>query len=93
MPGFGDQVAVLAAKYQARMRAVMRESVQETVEIAQRISQEGGRMRVKTGFLRAKDRHHSCGGRPGDICPPLGRTRGFPGSDRGGRFLMLILCR
>ena len=53
MTDFAAQVAGFAAKYQKRMRATMREAVQETVSQAQQVSAEGGRMRVDTGFLRA----------------------------------------
>ena len=53
MGPFAAKVEALTKKYQMRMRATMRESVQKTVSIAQKIDEEGGRMRVKTGFLRA----------------------------------------
>lgn len=53
MSNFGAQVEAMAKKYQSQMRAAMRESVQATVSLAQRIEAEGGRMRVDTGFLRA----------------------------------------
>ena len=53
MASFGAEVTALSERYQRRMRALARTAAQETVSIAQRIEDEGGRMRVKTGFLRA----------------------------------------
>jgi len=53
MADFGQQVAAHAERYKKRMRAVAKESVQQTVAIAQQPRGEGGRMRVDTGFLRA----------------------------------------
>ena len=50
---FGKKVNELARKYQARVKAVGREAVQETISVAQVTRGEGGRMRVDTGFLRA----------------------------------------
>lgn len=64
---FEDQVNKFARRYEARLRAVGRTAVQETVSIAQEVSRPpnaamglvstsssgGGRMRVDTGFLRA----------------------------------------
>lgn len=40
-------------KSKKRMNAVMRESLQRTIDIAQTPTAKGGRMRVDTGFLRA----------------------------------------
>ena len=53
MADFGQQVAAHAERYKKRMRAVAKESVQQTVAIAQRPRGDSGRMRVVTGFLRA----------------------------------------
>lgn len=50
---FSRRLQSLTADYERRMRAVFRQSVQETVNRAQRTEAEGGRMRVDTGFLRA----------------------------------------
>jgi len=52
-PSFSKQVEAFARKVEAKYRVVARESVQQTVSLAQRTRGEGGRMRVKTGFLRA----------------------------------------
>ena len=53
MGTFSAKVEAMTKKYQMQMRVVMRDSVQTTVKMAQEIAKEGGRMRVKTGFLRA----------------------------------------
>ena len=50
---FGGDVAKFGQRYQARLRAVARESVQDVIEIAQTPTGDGGRMRIDTGFLRA----------------------------------------
>lgn len=50
---FATDIAKFHAKYRSRLRAVGRYAVQDTVEMAQRTVGQGGRMRVKTGFLRA----------------------------------------
>lgn len=53
MASFGNEVAAYVDRYKKRLRATAKESVQETVDIAQKTRGEGGRMRVDTGFLRA----------------------------------------
>ena len=53
MGDFSNQIKKWGAKYERRLRAVGRGSVQEVVSIAQRPVGNGGRMRVDTGFLRA----------------------------------------
>jgi hypothetical protein len=50
---FSRRIQSLTDDYERRMRAVFRQSVQDTVNRAQRTQAEGGRMRVDTGFLRA----------------------------------------
>ena len=53
MTTFAAKVAALSQEYQRRMRFVAKESVQKTISMAQRVEEEGGTMRVDTGFLRA----------------------------------------
>jgi hypothetical protein len=50
---FDKQVERWRRKTSAKLRAVGREAVQTTVSQAQRVREEGGRMPVDTGFLRA----------------------------------------
>lgn len=50
---FAQQVAAFSDKLDKRLRATARSSVQDTVEMAQKPLNAGGRMRVDTGFLRA----------------------------------------
>lgn len=50
---FDDDINKLADRYKRRMRAVVQESTQRTVAMAQQVRGEGGRMRVDTGFLKA----------------------------------------
>ena len=50
---FGGDVARFGIRYQKRLRAVARESVQDVIEIAQTPKGDGGRMPIQTGFLRA----------------------------------------
>lgn len=50
---FTAQVDAIVAKTEKRMLALMRESIQRTVDDAQTPVGKGGRMRVDTGFLRA----------------------------------------
>ena len=51
-PGnFGKQVSTLQRTYEKRLRATAKSSVQKTVQIAQTVVDDGGRMRVLTGFL------------------------------------------
>lgn len=47
------QIDTIVIKTEARMLAVMRQSIANVVEDAQTPVAKGGRMRVKTGFLRA----------------------------------------
>ena len=51
MADFGQQVQAHIKRYQKRVRAIAKESIQKTVQIASTVTGEGGRMRVKTGFL------------------------------------------
>lgn len=53
MAGFSQQIKRLNSLYKKRLRVTAKESIQETVSLAQRVRKQGGRMRVKTGFLRA----------------------------------------
>lgn len=53
MADFGIQVAAYVKKYKKRLRAIAKESVQETIALAQVPTGDGGRMRIDTGFLRA----------------------------------------
>lgn len=53
MARFDRQVADFARKVEANFIAIAQESVQETVRLAQRVEEQGGSMRVDTGFLRA----------------------------------------
>lgn len=53
MASFAAQIEILAARYKKRLRAAAKEAVQQTVELAQLPTGDGGRMRVVTGFLRA----------------------------------------
>lgn len=53
MGNFANQVDQFARKYNTRFKLVAQIAVQDTVSMAQRVHKEGGRMRVKTGFLRA----------------------------------------
>jgi len=50
---FSGQIAAFNRKVTQRYRTVAKTAVQETVSMAQRVRDEGGRMRVDTGFLRA----------------------------------------
>lgn len=53
MTSFSEQIAAFNRKAEKRIRAAGRDAVQETVAEAQTVRGRGGRMRVKTGFLRA----------------------------------------
>lgn len=53
MGKFSDQIKAFNKEFESLYRATARIAVQETVEMAQRVHKKGGRMRVKTGFLRA----------------------------------------
>lgn len=53
MASFSDSVRAFRKTYEARLRSVGRDSVQEIISMAQTTRGEGGAMRVKTGFLRA----------------------------------------
>ncbi len=53
MGKFEDQIKRFQRKYEKRLRATARTSVQEVVSLAQRVEGDGGQMRVDTGFLRA----------------------------------------
>ena len=50
---FGGDVQRFGIRYQKRLRAVARKSVQDVIEIAQTPKGDGGRMPIVTGFLRA----------------------------------------
>jgi hypothetical protein len=50
---FTSVIKQFEIKVKKRLRVTAREAVQQTVEIAQHPAREGGRMRIKTGFLRA----------------------------------------
>ena len=53
MTSFSEQIAAFNRKCEKRMRAVARTAVQETIAEAQTPQGRGGRLRIKTGFLRA----------------------------------------
>ena len=53
MEDFGKQVKDWVHKSERVLKAALQEAIQETVEIAQKPLLAGGRMRIKTGFLRA----------------------------------------
>ena len=53
---FADQMSQHLAKYERRLRAVYRSSVQEMAEIASTPIAQGGRLPVDTGNLRASIR-------------------------------------
>ena len=53
MPTFTAQVDEIIARTEKRMTALLRESVQRTIDDAQQPVAKGGRMRIDTGFLRA----------------------------------------
>ena len=84
MAKFDKQMEILIERYHRRVRAIAKESVQTTVEIASTVRGSGGRMRVKTGFL-----WHSVaaniGGMPrGDSAAPAGtedNSFAFTGED------------
>ena len=69
MGSFSNQVGQWNNKAKKSYRATARTAVQSTVSLAQRVRESGGRMRVKTGFLRA-----SIQGSIGHM--PSGPTRG-----------------
>jgi len=50
---FGGDVQRFGIRYQKRLRAVARTSIQDVIEIAQTPKGDGGRMPIDTGFLRA----------------------------------------
>lgn len=50
---FSQQVDKIVINTEARMLAVARQSIQETIEDMQTPVAKGGKMRVKTGFLRS----------------------------------------
>lgn len=52
MASFAAQVAERVATYQKRLEATFRESAQDLEEEVTKPTAQGGRMRVKTGFLR-----------------------------------------
>ncbi|WP_165402885.1 hypothetical protein [Pseudoxanthomonas winnipegensis] len=49
---FGDQVKALTEKYKLRQEVVFRESAQQVLAKANTAEGQGGRLPVKTGFLR-----------------------------------------
>ncbi len=92
MGKFSDQVDAFARKVELRLKVIAQESTQETASIAQQTIYEGGRMRIKTGFLRA-----SIQGALGTM--PRGPTTGkkkkkYPiGSQAAGTPLSVTLLR
>jgi hypothetical protein len=73
---FDNQVRQFTKEYRARLRAVAREAVQDTISMAQRTEPEGGRMRIDTGFLRAS-------GQAALHTMPSGQVRPKKGSKKG----------
>lgn len=53
MSSFADQVKEHIEKAQSDLRATLRTAVQDTISMAQQPVGDGGRMPIKTGFLRA----------------------------------------
>lgn len=53
MKSFAAQVSEAVAKYEKRMEATFKSSVQDLVEEVTKPVAKGGRMRVDTGFLRS----------------------------------------
>jgi hypothetical protein len=68
---FEAQVDDIVKATDKRMTALMRESIQDVIEIAQTPTAKGGKMRVDTGFLRAS-------GQPSLNGMPSGPSRGEP---------------
>lgn len=63
-------------KSEDRLLAVMRGSLRDMVEDMQVPTAKGGRMRVKTGFLRASGRASNSGWPTGNGVRPAGATEG-----------------
>lgn len=78
---FEAQVDAIVAKTEKRMLALMRESIQRTVDDAQLPVAKGGRMRVDTGFLRASGQG-SLNGMPTGPARGESKVKGF--YDNGG---------
>lgn len=68
---FSEQVDAIVKATDKRMTALVRESVQDVIEIAQTPTGKGGKMRVDTGFLRASGQSSLTG-------MPTGPARGDP---------------
>jgi hypothetical protein len=68
---FQAQVDAIVLATDKRMTALMRESLQDVIELAQTPTAKGGKMRVDTGFLRAS-------GQPSLNGMPSGPARGEP---------------
>ena len=78
---FEAQVDAIVAKTEKRMLALMRESIQRTVDDAQLPVAKGGRMRIDTGFLRASGQG-SLNGMPTGPVRGESKVKGF--YDNGG---------
>ncbi len=70
-PPLHTQIDAIIAATDKRMLALMRQSLQDVINDAQTPTAKGGRMRVKTGFLRAS-------GQPSLNGMPSGPARGDP---------------
>lgn len=90
MSGFGKQVKDWTKKQNLKLDAIIKETVQDTIEIAQYPMRAGGNMRIKTGFLRASIQA-SVGSIPkGPVGNPQGKE--YPvGSQAAGAPLQAVL--
>lgn len=71
MKKFSTQVRKYVSTYEDRLTAVVRQSVQDVTKVAQKPTAKGGKMRVKTGFLRRSGQLSLTG-------MPSGPVRGDP---------------
>lgn len=79
------QVEAIVQKTEKRMLALVRQSVQETIDIAQTPTGKGGKMRVDTGFLRASGQMSFNGMPTGPIRPTkeeIKADKKFPSAEK-----------
>ena len=92
MGKFHEQVLAFESKAEKRFRAVARTAVQDTVKIAQKPRDEGGKMPVITGFLRASQ-VNAIGSMPSGQTEAKKDTKYTDGAQISGETLSVTLLK
>jgi len=91
MGKFANDVKKFETKFEKRFRATARGAVQTVVMTAERTRGQGGRMRIKTGFLRASIQGSLSGMPSGPADNPSGTTYDLNAQAAGAPLAAILL--